>query len=138
MVDKKLTEDDYTKIIIDSSLIRNANGIELIALDYTDMKHKSTKLSVLSTINKIPIQVDCFKGNLHDIHTINPSIKELKNRINTGKQLNVIGDKGYIMGNIKKNKLNKNHKVKMITSYRKNQKKVNTVNEKKVYSSLLE
>ena len=131
MVDKKLTEDDYTKIIIDSSLIRNANGIELIALDYTDMKHKSTKLSVLSTINKIPIQVDCFKGNLHDIHTISPSIEKLKNRINTDNQLNVIGDKGYILGNIKKNKLNKNHKVNMITSYRKNQKKVNTVNEKK-------
>ena len=40
------------------------------------MKHKSIKLSVLSTINKIPIQVDCFKDNLHDIHIINPSIKK--------------------------------------------------------------
>lgn len=132
MVDKKLNKNDYTNIIIDSSLIRNANGIELIASDYVDKKHNSTKLSILSTTNKYPIQIDCFKGNLHDVHTINPSIKKLKNRVIINKQINIIGDKGYIMGDVKKNKLNKNYKVKVITSYRKNQKKINTIKEKKL------
>ena len=94
MVDNNLNKDNYTKLIIDSSLIRNANGTELIVPDYTDKKHNTTKLSVLSTINKYPIQIDCFKSTTHNVNTIEPSIQKLKKRVIINKKINIIGDKG--------------------------------------------
>ena len=112
---------------IDTTNINNKNGRELV--NYGSYKKKKIcKLSVISDKN-IPLQINIYSGNTHDSNTTNIEINNLINKLSYRK-INICGDKGYINNKLK-NKLIKQN-INLITPYKKNQKKKNTIYEKNI------
>ena len=141
---KKIFEDAYNKLIkkynrrmyrnidnseninlfIDSTQIRNKNGKTLIGRNIQDKSRFSTKISCIVDKNKIPVSISFYKGNVHDVNTISPSIHKIT--INNNNYKNIIGDKGYIVNKLKRIKFKREQRAVLITPYRKNQKEKNT------------
>ena len=113
-----ITYKQINNSYIDSTMIRNKQGIECIGFNYPDKFKKGTKSSVISTQNGIPIALLCVPSNIHDINTIEDTINNSILNLNNKK---IGGDKGYI-SNIIKNNLKKNKNINFITDYKKNSK----------------
>ena len=73
-----------------------------------------------------------YKCNIYDGNTINSSIDDLRSNIKNNYKINLIADKGYILKRKNKKILKRNKNTRLITPYRKNQKKTNTDTEKKL------
>lgn len=93
-----------------------------------DEKYYGFKLHMLTTTGGIPTNYDLTPANIHDLSML----EELTNSYQ-GKELIIIGDKGYINKDIKQ-ALNCKGKT-LITPYRKNQKQKNNWIEKKLLKS---
>ncbi len=130
-------------LIIDSTFINNKYGVEDIGLNTDNKKKRATKLSVITDENKfiysvINIEINNKsnkkidkrlkknkdqskkrKGFVHDVKTIQTTLNEINLKYNF-KNVNLLGDKGYINSN-EKYYLNKK-KINMITYKKKNQK----------------
>jgi transposase len=78
----------------------------------------ATKVSVITDHQKIPLSISFYPGNQHDASTIESSIELLKLK---NKQINLVGDKGYIKNKKFRKKL-KRKKITLITPIRCNQK----------------
>jgi len=101
---------------IDSTMIRNKQGIECIGRNYSDKFKNGTKSSVICTKNGIPISLICVPSNIHDINTVEETIKNSIIKLNNFK---IGGDKGYKSEKIK-NKLKKNNNINFITDHKTN------------------
>jgi len=135
---KKILDDNYIPIldernrinlIIDSSKIYNRNGIELIGKDYENPKKRVTKISIITDINKTPLNVEVFRGTEHDTNTIIGTYNGLPKYVK-GSTINLIVDKGYKLKEIRKKKLYK-RKILLCVPRRKNEKKRNLDSYKK-------
>lgn len=95
-------------------------------------------MSVISTdknnnLNKnVPVSVTIIeKPTIHDVKTVDSSINKMIEKNGKNKnRIYIMGDKGYIMKQIDKNKLLKK-KIRLITPKRKNQKIKSTALERK-------
>lgn len=116
---KKINHKDLD-LFIDCSYITNIHGSENVDFNPEYKKKKATKVSVLCNKNKEIISVYCCeKSTIHDVKTINNTLNNII--INTSnKNVNIIGDKGYINSS---SYFHKNKKVKIIAPNRKNMKK---------------
>jgi len=101
---------------IDSTMIRNKQGIECIGRNYSDKFKNGTKSSVICTKNGIPISLICVPSNIHDINTVEETIKNSIIKLDNFK---IGGDKGYKSEKIK-NKLKKNNNINFITDHKTN------------------
>ena len=85
------------KYYTDTCLIPNKLGKDKIALNVQLLKHKTTKLSIITDPKGIPIHVDLYKSNIHDskifIDQLNNIIKE--NIIKKDNKNTFIGDGAY-------------------------------------------
>lgn len=133
MIKKNIKFGDTCNLLIDSSIINNFNGSELTQKKYYDRKHKATKLSVITSQKGIPLVAECYKCNEHDTKTVKSGIIKIKNNYKI-KNINLIGDKGYIMKKNNKKFIKNTYKTTIITPYRKNQKNKNSKKEKKLLS----
>lgn len=141
-VDENVT-GDCLQLIIDATNISNKTGIEAVGYGSETKKKKFTKLTVLSNNNAdiiaimphntmskdITLRNDkkvTIKTLEHDTKGIVPIIKTL----NTNKNITVTGDLGYLLNDNDKKIIKENHKITLVTPYRKNQKKINTTAEK--------
>ena len=97
-------------------MIRNKQGIECIGRNYSDKFKNGTKSSVICTKNGIPISLICVPSNIHDINTVEETIKNSIIKLNNFK---IGGDKGYKSEKIK-NKLKKNNNINFITDHKTN------------------
>lgn len=124
----------FQNLIIDSSMIKNMNGTECLGSNHYDRGRKAVKLSIICDQNKVPLSVSFYKANIHDVNTINNSIKNLPNKIFNDKRrnTNIIADKGYIINKETQKKLYNENKIKIITPKRKNSKNNTTLKEKKL------
>jgi len=129
--------------------IINKSGIENVGYGSETRKKKFTKLTVLANDQANMIAVIPHKTNKktikfdnnekeyviqtieHDIKGIIPIIESLQ----TDKKIILTGDTGYVINDNKKTELNDKYNTKLITSYRRNQKKKNTEEEKKILKS---
>ena len=97
------TKNNNNKYYIDTTLIVNKLGIDNIGYNIQLLKHKTSKLSIITDINGIPINVNLYKGNKYDsnifIDQLNDIIKD--NIIKTNNKNIFIGDAGYDSNNIK-------------------------------------
>lgn len=109
-------------LFIDTALINNKYGIELAAYGQ-NKKKKVTKISLICNEKTVPLSVTFHKGSVHDVKTIDESVVILIKNINY-RRVNLAGDKGYIATKKTKDELFKKG-IKLITPYRKNQKKRN-------------
>ena len=88
MINLKCNPSDLNTLFIDSSIINNSNGSEFVEKKYTDHKHKATKLSFIVSRTGVPISIDCFSCNFHDVHTIVPGLS----KINKHLKKKLVGD----------------------------------------------
>jgi transposase len=109
-------------LFIDTASINNKYGSELAAYGQ-NKKKKVTKVSLICNEKKFPLSVTFHKGSVHDVKTIDESVVTLIKNINY-RRVNLTGDKGYIATKKTKDELFKKG-IKLITPYRKNQKKTN-------------
>lgn len=138
MVYNKILDDNYVPIldernrfslIIDSSKIYNRNGVEFIGTDYDNPKKKVTKISIITDMNKVPLNVEVFKGTEHDTNTIIGTHKGLPKYIKEST-INLVADKGYKLKAVRKKKLYKKG-ILLCEPRRKNEKKRKIDNYKK-------
>ena len=98
-IQKRLCEDKYAfkNLIIDSTMIRNIQGIDVIGRNYQDKHKYGTKISAICDMNKIPLSFLFYPSNVHDIATINESLDAipLSTTVNNRFKGNLLGDKGY-------------------------------------------
>lgn len=109
-------------LFIDTASINNKYGVELVAYGQ-NKKKKISKISLICNINKIPLSVTAHKGSVHDVKTIDASVNKLIENLKY-RRINLVGDKGYIAKQETKDDL-LSKGIKLITPYRKNQKKKN-------------
>jgi len=83
--------------ITDTTLIPNKLGINDIGYNPQYPKHKSCKISIISDINGIPLNISCFSGNINDSKILNNQLDDFKN--SNSELLNnnniLLGDAGY-------------------------------------------
>jgi transposase len=121
-----ITYKQINNSYIDSTMVRNKQGIECIGMNYSDKFKNGTKTSVITTQNGIPISLVCVPSNIHDVNTVEDtiytSILNLKN-----KKLG--GDKGYISKSLK-DKLKTTKNIDLITDHKTNTKNKNNKKNK--------
>ena len=124
-----ITYKQINNCYIDSSMIRNKNGIDCIGRNYSDKFKNGTKQSVIVTENGIPISFLLVPSNIHDINTVKETIKNSiidLNGTKLNKGINIGGDKGYISKNLKDD-LKENNNINFITDTKENSKNKNSL-----------
>ena len=121
-----ITYKQLNNCYIDSTMIRNKQGIECIGRNYSDKFKNGTKSSVISTENGIPLGLKIVPSNIHDINTVEDTIYNSIIKLNNKK---IGADKGYVSKKLKdKLKLEKN--IELITENKNNSKYKNTHDKK--------
>jgi len=64
--------------IIDSTMIHNKLGTDEVSINPQLKKHKSNKISLISDINGIPINVKTTNSNIHDVKILSNQLDDLK------------------------------------------------------------
>jgi transposase len=106
--------NDYNKkyinnniFITDTTLIPNKLGINDIGYNPQYPKHKSSKISIISDINGIPLNINCSAGNVNDSKILYNQLDDFQNTnsylLNNNNIL--LGDAGYDSNKIR-DKLN--------------------------------
>ena len=134
LVNKYINKHKCNKFIMDSTFINNKQGIDYINFNKQIPKHKVSKLSLITDIKGIPINIYLAEGNDHDAKII---IKQLDNFISTTnvirKSNNIfIGDGAYDSNNIR-NKLKDLNLGELIAP--KNKRNTKNINLKNSYKS---
>lgn len=125
-----ITHKQLHNCYIDSTMIRNKQGVDCIGKNYSDKFKNGTKSSVIVTKNGIPIALSIVPANVHDINIVEDTISNSIIKLNN---TSIGADKGYISKKLKdKLKIDKN--IEFITEYKKNNK--NTENKNKNISFL--
>lgn len=102
LVNKYINKNKSNKFIIDSTIISNKLGMDNIGFNIYFSKHKVSKLSLITDIKGIPINVILSKGNIHDAKIIINQLDNLIKETNIKQNNNniFIGDKAYDSNNI--------------------------------------
>ena len=125
---KILKYADLKNTFIDSSNIRNKQGIDCIERNYADKGKNGTKISVITSNSGIPLSSLLVPCNVHDVKTV---IKTIKNSYISLNKSKLGGDKGYISKELT-NELYKFYDIKLITCKRKKRRTNNEIiNDKK-------
>lgn len=116
---------DNTEAYIDSTTIFNKYGyVNTVGLNtYESKKHKSNKLSIVASKNGIPLGIHIGNGNIHDLRLLIDTLPK-KHMFKI-----LYADKSYVSKDLK-NKLLTSKKIKLITPFKKNQKEINTDDER--------
>jgi hypothetical protein len=120
---KILKYADLKNTFIDSSNIRNKQGIDCIERNYADKGKNATKISVITSKSGIPLSSLLVPCNVHDVKTV---IKTIKNSYISLNKSKLGGDKGYISKALT-NELNKKYDIKLITCERKKRRTKNEI-----------
>ena len=123
---------DNSCAYIDSTSIINKYGYKKYTSfnNYVMKKHRTCKLSIITSKNGIPLGVTLTNTLVHDVKLI---LNTLPKNILFNK---LCGDKGYIANDNFKNELKTNYNIELITPYRKYKNtlknKENTLEEKEL------
>jgi hypothetical protein len=147
-VKKGYENKDTVKLLIDGLNVINKYGIDNIGYGGESRKKKFTNLTIISDTNKNILVVNANETNKkevqfdnkttktkistlkHDIDGVIPAVEKLNME---NKNIIIGGDMGYIMNeNNEKAKILEKMRKKLVTPYRKNQKKKNTEEEKEL------
>ncbi len=120
---KDIKKSKTINLFIDSTFIINKYGIESIAKLYEYKKKKATKLSVIVDEFKNVIGYHVAdKSSIHDVKLVKNTIDNITLNLDNAKNINLIGDKGYISQN--KYIIGKKE-LKIITPKKRYKKKTN-------------
>lgn len=124
----------FQVLFIDSSMIKNLNGIDCKGRNHFDRNRFGTKVSMLCDHNNIPITAVFYPANVNDAITIEDTLGSIVHNILPDKRYlhTLVGDKGYIIGHERKNKLLTMYRTNIVTPFRKNQNKINSKQHKQL------
>ena len=104
---KHVKKSKTINLFIDSTFILNKHGSQSVAKHYEYKKKNATKVSLIADVSKNILGVYIPpNSNTHDVKLVDLTIDNIKLKLNDIKNINLIGDKGYIS----KNKYNINTK----------------------------
>lgn len=118
----KHNSNQLDTLFIDSTLIKNINGSQLLGKNPCDRGRNGNKITVIVDKFGIPVSIHLASANIHDSQLINTSINKSSIKLINCK---IVGDRGYINEKIKMD-LSKNDNINLIYPYRNNQKKGNS------------
>ena len=133
----KLKHNKQINLFIDVTKINNKYGSDGIGVNIEYKKKNVSSLTVICDENKIPLAFKCIenkniyrkkKTHQHEIKNVQQTIDTISVDLDKVK-INIIGDKGYVTK--EKFRIGKK-KISIITPVKKNQKKVNTIEELKL------
>lgn len=117
-----------TNYFIDSTMIRNMYGRDTVGRNHFDRGRYASKVTAIVNSKGLPVSLHIVEANINDSLLIEPCVK-CKVVGSRFKNCNLIGDGGYINSRVKKNLKNEDN-VDLIYPYRKDQKQINTCEEK--------
>lgn len=113
------------KLYLDASHIKNLLGHDCIGKNIYDRFKNSTKLSILTDIEGIPISITINKGNIHDSQLIVDTLKLFDDMDITFYHTQyIIADKGYF-GNAISETIATQYKLLLITPDRRTTEEIN-------------
>ena len=122
--EQKMTEsrDWFKDIFIDTTMIKNVNGIDGLGKNPTDRGRLATKMSVIVDNAMMPLCCEFFPANQVDCTTAIQTINNIQCSIKPDKRYSniVIADKGYISKTIVQALKAKN--MRLLTPTKKNSK----------------
>jgi transposase len=132
--------DKKINLFIDATKIYNKYGSDKIGINFENKKKNVTVLTGICDDNKIPLAFEFMDTNLsktksgrnkikHDLNGVQPTLNNIPVIFKKYINIKLIGDKGYVTP--KKFNMG-NRKIGIIYPKRKNQKKKNTIIEKRV------
>lgn len=121
---KLLNKDNLKTLFIDSTMIKNFKGIDLLGKNHYDRNRKGNKVTLLISTNGIPISISLTTANVHDLHQVIPTLDNSRIQF---KNSALVADGAYVSKMLKTQL--KSRKIKFITPYKKNQKLKNTKSE---------
>jgi hypothetical protein len=110
-------------LYIDSTVISNTSGSLKFGYNIKIKNKKSIKITAIVDDNKIPHLLKVTSSNPHDAKIMEDILNE-----NNIKNINLIGDKGYIKSDIYVDKINKEFNINLITPNRINSVNKNLLN----------
>ena len=90
----KLFGNNDTSVLIDTSIVYNRCGVNKIGRNKYYRNKNSTKISLATDINGVPLSIFFMKGNYHDISIFNKHINHVIQSKRLSKNITVIADKG--------------------------------------------
>ena len=132
--------DKKINLFIDATKIYNKYGSDKIGVNFENKKKNVTVLTGICDDNKIPLAFEYMDTNLsktksgrnkikHDLNGVQPTLNNIPVTFKKYINVKLIGDKGYVTP--KKFNMG-DRKIGIIYPKRKNQKKKNTIIEKRV------
>lgn len=123
----KINEQVIKDLYIDSTMIKNNRGIDLLGPNHYDRFRKGNKISIVVTNTGIPLGMTMNKSNVHDINLVEDNLDDITIKIVNSR---LGGDKGY-----NSSKLKNNLKVKNISLvyYPKKNSNIILSNEDKIF-----
>jgi transposase len=113
---RSLRLNEYERLFLDSTMIKNINGRDCIGHNHYDRNRNGTKLNVIIDDNSIPIGHVLVGANTNDSTLITPTIEKIQS---LHRNSYVIADKGYINEKIRIKYKSKH--IHLIYPKRKNQ-----------------
>jgi hypothetical protein len=115
---ESLSFDEYENLFIDSTIIKNINGKDVIGRNHYDRCRMATKLNVIIDSNFIPIGHIVVASNKNDALLTIPTLATI-DHLHT--RTNLIADKGYINEKLRKRLVQS--KIRLVYDFRRNQKR---------------
>jgi len=132
-VNKYINKNKSNKFIVDTTFINNKLGIDFIGYNNQIPKHKLSKVSIITNIKGIPLDIKLNNGNSNDAKII---ITQLDNFMKTKIKLNnkniIIGDAAYDSNNLRKKLENINFGKLIVPKNKRNTKNENILKSYKL------
>jgi len=134
LVNKYINKHKCNKFLIDSTFITNKLGVDYIGYNKQIPKHKTSKVSLITDINGIPLDIYLSKGNVNDAKIIIHQLDNLLTNINIKNNNNniFIGDAGYDSNNIRNKLTELNLGYLIADKNKRNTKNINIINSYKL------
>lgn len=134
LVKKYINKHKCNKFLIDSTFITNKLGIDYTGYNKQIPKHKTSKVSLITDINGIPLDIYLSKGNVNDAKIIIHQLDNLLTNTNIKNNNNniFIGDAGYDSNNIRNKLTELNLGYLIADKNKRNAKNINIINSYKL------
>jgi len=121
---EKIQKQDLKTLFIDSSMIKNFKGCDLLGKNHYDRNRLGNKITLLITSNGIPLSISLTSANSNDQTEVIPTLNNCSIPLNNTV---LVADGAYVSEQLR-NKL-RQQKIKFIFPYKKNQHKSNNRKE---------
>jgi len=122
---KIINSENLKTLYIDSTMIKNFKGIDLLGKNHYDRNRKGNKITLICSSNGIPISISLTSANTNDQMQVIPALDNITLKIIRPR---LVADGAYVSNKLKTQL--KQRKIKFIYPYKKNQKARNTKLEK--------